>query len=57
MLGTHNAIQNTVALAATPLAALLMESAGFWAGFAAGLACALLSLPVVPVRGERRKEL
>lgn len=57
VLGTHNTIQNSVSLAATPLAGVLMESAGFWAGFAAGLACTLLSLPVVPVRGERPKGL
>ncbi|QYC44035.1 Major Facilitator Superfamily protein [Nonomuraea coxensis DSM 45129] len=53
VLGTHNTVQNTVSLAATPLAGVLMESAGFWAGFAAGLACTLLSVPVVPWRGER----
>ncbi|MEW9556180.1 MFS transporter [Nonomuraea sp. NPDC050783] len=52
VLGTHNTLQNTVSLAATPLAGVLMERAGFWAGFAAGLACAILSVPVVPWRGE-----
>ncbi|MEU8245815.1 MFS transporter [Nonomuraea sp. NPDC048916] len=52
VLGTHNTIQNTVALAITPLAGVLITSAGYWAGFAAGLACALLSLPVIPARGE-----
>jgi MFS family permease len=56
VLGTHNTVQNTVSLAVTPLAGVLMESVGFWAGFAAGLACALMSLPVVPVRGERPRE-
>jgi MFS family permease len=55
VLGTHNTIQNSVSLAVTPLAGVLIEHAGYWAGFAAGLACALLSLPVVPVRGERPK--
>ncbi|MGW5155089.1 MFS transporter [Nonomuraea wenchangensis] len=53
VLGTHNTVQNTVSLAAIPLAGVLMESAGFWAGFAAGLACTLLSVPVVPWRSER----
>ncbi|MCK2217982.1 MFS transporter [Actinomadura sp. ATCC 31491] len=53
VLGTHNTLQNTVSLAATPLAGVLMERAGFWAGFGVGLACTLLSVPVVPWRGER----
>ncbi|MFI6792590.1 MFS transporter [Nonomuraea sp. NPDC050383] len=53
VLGTHNTIQNVVALAVTPLAGLLITGAGYWAGFAAGLVCALLSVPVIPVRGER----
>ncbi|MEV0593789.1 MFS transporter [Nonomuraea cavernae] len=52
VLGTHNTLQNSVALAVTPLAGLLITSVGYWAGFAAGLACMLLSLPVIPARGE-----
>ncbi|WP_344207087.1 MFS transporter [Nonomuraea bangladeshensis] len=55
VLGTHNTVQNTVSLAAIPLTGVLMESAGFWAGFAAGLACTLLSVPVVPWRNERAR--
>lgn len=54
VLGTHNTVQNTVSLVVTPLAGVLMQGVGFWAGFAVGLACTLLSVPVVPVRGERR---
>ncbi|WP_327590040.1 MFS transporter [Nonomuraea sp. NBC_00507] len=57
VLGTHNTIQNSVSLVATPLAGVLMESVGFWAGFAAGLVFTLLSVPVVPVRSERPKGL
>ncbi|GAA3227305.1 MFS transporter [Nonomuraea helvata] len=53
VLGTHNTIQNTVSLAATPLAGVVIVHVGFWAGFTAGLTCALLSLPVIPFRGER----
>lgn len=53
VLGTHNTIQNTVSLATTPLAGALILGTGYWAGFAAGLACAALSLPVIPFRGER----
>ncbi|MGW0803567.1 MFS transporter [Nonomuraea sp. NPDC002799] len=53
VLGAHNTVQNTVSLAVTPLAGVLMERTGMWAGFAVGLACALLSLPVIPFRGER----
>ncbi|MFG1705199.1 MFS transporter [Nonomuraea sp. M3C6] len=53
VLGTHNTIQNTVSLAVTPLAGVLITNTGYWAGFAAGLACALISLPVIPLRGER----
>ncbi|WP_113701109.1 MFS transporter [Nonomuraea lactucae] len=53
VLGTHNTVQNVVALVMTPLAGVLITSTGYWAGFAAGLVCALLSLPVIPYRGER----
>ncbi|MFB9472598.1 MFS transporter [Nonomuraea salmonea] len=53
VLGTHNTVQNTVALVATPLAGLLIEGTGYWAGFAAGLGCALVSLPVIPLRADR----
>lgn len=53
VLGTHNTIQNVVSLGVTPLAGLLITATGYWAGFAAGLACALISLPVIPTRGER----
>ncbi|MBF8186114.1 MFS transporter [Nonomuraea sp. K274] len=53
VLGTHNTIQNVVSLAATPLTAILITTVGFWAGFATGLVCTLLSLPVVPFRRER----
>ncbi|MFD2349773.1 hypothetical protein ACFSTC_10990 [Nonomuraea ferruginea] len=53
VLGVHNTVQNTVALAVTPLAGLLITQSGYWAAFAAGLACALVSLPVIPVRDER----
>ncbi|MEV4576391.1 MFS transporter [Nonomuraea jabiensis] len=56
VLATHNTIQNTVSLVITPLAGVLIEHAGFWAGFAGGLACALLSLPVIPWRGERSRK-
>ncbi|MBB6349786.1 MFS family permease [Nonomuraea muscovyensis] len=53
VLGTHNTVQNVVALGVVPLAGLLIAEVGYWAGFAAGLLVALLSLPVIPVRGER----
>ncbi|MEU0570609.1 MFS transporter [Nonomuraea sp. NPDC005983] len=53
VLGTHNTIQNTVSLGVTWLGGVLITQAGFWASFAAGLACALVSLPVIPVRGEQ----
>lgn len=56
VLGTHNTIQNVVALAVTPLAGLLISGPGPWTAFAAGLACALISLPVIPVRGEQRAD-
>ncbi|MEV4089219.1 MFS transporter, partial [Nonomuraea fuscirosea] len=55
VLGTHNTVQNSVSLAVTPLAGVLILSTGYWAGFAAGAAAALLSLPVIPLRGERSK--
>ncbi|MER7505732.1 MFS transporter [Nonomuraea pusilla] len=54
VLGTHNTLQNLVAFAVTPVAGVLITGSGFWGAFAAGLACAALSLPVIPVRGERR---
>ncbi|GGS99518.1 MFS transporter [Nonomuraea spiralis] len=54
VLGTHNTVQNVVAVAVTPLAGTLITGTGYWAAYAAGLACALISLPVIPVRGERR---
>lgn len=54
VLGTHNTVQNVVALAVTPLAGALITGTGYWAAYAAGLACALLSLPVIPFRGEQR---
>jgi sugar phosphate permease len=53
VLGAHNTVQNVVALAVTPLAGVLITRAGYWAAFAAGLACAVISLPVIPVRHER----
>ncbi|WP_143043994.1 MFS transporter [Nonomuraea jiangxiensis] len=53
VLGTHNTIQNTVSLAVTPLAGVLITHTGYGVGFAAGLGCALISLPVIPFRGER----
>ncbi|KAB8190847.1 MFS transporter [Nonomuraea phyllanthi] len=55
VLGTHNTVQNTVSLIATPLAGVVIEHAGFWAGFTVGLGCALLSLPVIPLRAERAR--
>ncbi|GAA1645328.1 MFS transporter [Nonomuraea maheshkhaliensis] len=55
VLGTHNTVQNTVSLAVTPLAGALILSTGYWAGFAAGAVAALVSLPVIPLRGERSK--
>ncbi|MFD0471379.1 hypothetical protein ACFQ0B_25980 [Nonomuraea thailandensis] len=55
VLGTHNTIQNTVSLAVTPVAGVLIVGAGYWAGFAAGLACAVASLPVIPRRWERSR--
>jgi len=54
VLGTHNTVQNVVALATTPLAGLLIIGGGYGAAFAAGLVCALISLPVIPVRAEKR---
>ncbi|MFC4123184.1 MFS transporter [Nonomuraea zeae] len=57
VLGTHNTVQNSVSLAVVPLAGVLMANAGMWTGFAAGLACAVLSLPVIPFRGERPQGL
>ncbi|MGW2221880.1 hypothetical protein ACWCSD_43420 [Nonomuraea sp. NPDC001684] len=54
VLGTHNTVQNVVALGVTPLAGALITGTGYWAAYAAGLACALVSLPVIPVRGEQR---
>jgi predicted MFS family arabinose efflux permease len=53
VLGTHNTAQNTVVLAAAPLAGLLITGAGYWAAFAAGLVFMLISVPVIPVRAER----
>ncbi|MGW0485078.1 MFS transporter [Nonomuraea sp. NPDC003214] len=55
VLGLHNTVQNVVLLAVAPLAGLLITSSGYWAAFAAGLACALLSIPVIPVRDEKRE--
>ncbi|MEU7002451.1 MFS transporter [Nonomuraea sp. NPDC046570] len=52
VLGTHNSIQNTVALVAVPVAGVVITQVGFWAGFAVGLACTIASLPVIPARGE-----
>ncbi|MFC5825745.1 MFS transporter [Nonomuraea insulae] len=57
VLGTHNTVQNTVSLAVTPLAGALILNSGYWAGFAGGLAFAVLSLPVIPFRGERPRGL
>lgn len=57
VLGTHNTVQNTVSLAVTPLAGALILNSGYWAGFAGGLAFAVLSLPVIPFRGERPRRL
>ncbi|MGR6915764.1 MFS transporter [[Actinomadura] parvosata] len=54
VLGTHNTVQNSVSLAVTPLAGALILATGYWAGFAAGLACAVVSLPVIPLKRERR---
>ncbi|MEV4368128.1 MULTISPECIES: MFS transporter [unclassified Nonomuraea] len=54
VLGTHNTVQNVVALGVTPLAGALITGTGYWAAYAAGLACALVSLPVIPFRGEQR---
>ncbi|PZG19634.1 MFS transporter [Nonomuraea aridisoli] len=53
VLGTHNTVQNVVSLVVTPLAGVLITGSGYGAAFAAGLACALISLPVIPFRGER----
>ncbi|NJP98098.1 MFS transporter [Nonomuraea sp. FMUSA5-5] len=55
VLGTHNTVQNSVSLAVTPLAGALILATGYWAGFAAGLACAVVSLPVIPLSQERRR--
>lgn len=52
VLGTHNGIQNMVAQVTAPLAGVLITQAGFWTGFAVGLACCLASIPVIPARGE-----
>ncbi|WP_246268214.1 MFS transporter [Nonomuraea typhae] len=56
VLGTHNGIQNVVALVSAPLLGVLIARTGFWAGFAAGLALCLLSLPVIPLGSERGGE-
>ncbi|MFI6539476.1 MFS transporter [Nonomuraea sp. NPDC050547] len=53
VLGTHNGIQNVVALVAAPLLGVLIAHAGFWAGFGVGLVLCLASLPVIPVGSER----
>ncbi|TDD46707.1 MFS transporter [Nonomuraea terrae] len=53
VLGTHNTLQNVVSLAVTPLAGVLITGSGYWVAFAAGLACALISLPVIPFRREQ----
>ncbi|NRQ36982.1 MFS transporter [Nonomuraea sp. NN258] len=53
VLGTHNTIQNVVALVTTPVAGVLITQSGFAAAFGVGLACAVISLPVLPLRGER----
>ncbi|MFG1945507.1 MFS transporter [Nonomuraea sp. NPDC048826] len=53
VLGTHNTVQNVVALAVVPVAGVLITQVGYWAAFAAGLACTLISIPVIPVRHER----
>ncbi|MET8865720.1 hypothetical protein ABZW11_22505 [Nonomuraea sp. NPDC004580] len=53
LIGNAPAIGILCALVATPLAGLLIEGAGYWAGFAAGLGCALVSLPVIPLRADR----
>lgn len=54
VLGLHNTVQNVVVLAVAPLAGLLITVSGYWAAFAAGLVCALLSVPVIPVRDEKK---
>ncbi|MFI6323315.1 MFS transporter [Nonomuraea sp. NPDC050556] len=53
VLGAHNSVQNVVALVAAPLVGLVIVHVGFWAGFAVGLGCAVLSIPVIPLGDER----
>jgi predicted MFS family arabinose efflux permease len=53
VLGAHNTIQNVVSLSMTPVAGLLITGTGYWAAFGVGMACAVVSLPVIPSRGER----
>ncbi|MFI6478973.1 MFS transporter [Nonomuraea sp. NPDC050663] len=53
VLGLHNTIQNVVALVTVPVAGVAIAAWGFEAGFAAGLLCTLVSVPVIPVGTER----
>lgn len=57
VLGLHNTIQNTVALVTVPVAGVAIAAWGFEAGFAAGLLCTLVSVPVIPVGTERSVRL
>ncbi|MEO3806486.1 MFS transporter [Nonomuraea sp. B1E8] len=57
VLGTHNTVQNVVSVVVTPMAGVLITNIGYWAAFAAGLGGALLSLPVIPFRGEDGERL
>ncbi|MGP3936703.1 MFS transporter [Nonomuraea sp. KM88] len=57
VLGTHNTVQNAVSFVVTPMAGVLITNVGYWAAFAAGLGGALLSLPVIPFRGEDGERL
>ncbi|GAA4104134.1 MFS transporter [Nonomuraea soli] len=53
VLGLHNTVQNVVALVTVPVAGMAIARWGFEAGFVAGLLCALVSVPVIPVSTER----
>lgn len=57
VLGAHNSIQNVTALIAAPLVGLVITQAGFWAGFAVGVACTLVSIAVIPVASEVKPDI